>query len=165
MKRIFWFGFGLCMIALLFALAGCNEVLSTSNAGVSTTSAASQSPSSPPSPNRAVLQLDNYLIGGGLEIRSMNLRTDKSWTGSSSQDLKYTPPKTPWVINAGYTVTSKISSKFVVTVSNAKYNLIFGPQLSPINDKVWGITMEELGNFIIDVQSSGCDWWIKIGVE
>jgi len=114
------------------------------------------------------------LIGGG-KGTYQTLYTDKSWTGSLSKKISYHPSQAPWVVNAGYTPTSKLGSKFEIYVWKELGNgiqesatEIFGRNgtfKDANGNDLTAMVVEDIGNYTIDITASGCDWWVKIGVE
>jgi len=97
--------------------------------------------------------------------RTLPLLTVQHWEGNSPREIKFNNTKSPWVINAGYTPTSAISTKFIVTVWKGN---IGTPVLEDRFGQFAGVSyavIEETGTFTIQVQSSGCEWWVKVGVE
>ena len=103
---------------------------------------------------------------------SMMLRTIQYWEGDSSRMIKFRATKSPWVVNSGYTPTSQISTKFHIMVyrdEDYKQPAIwadFGYEKThdPLKG-IYSVIMEETGDFIIDVDASGCEWWVKVGEE
>jgi hypothetical protein len=118
---------------------------------------------------------DGYLIESyivplgeyGLDTKRMQLKTIKRWEGNESKELNFKADATPWVVNSGFKVTSSISTKFsMYVVKDAQgfpSELLYMSQ--PTLDGLQIVTMEEKGNFKIKVESSGCNWWVKVGVE
>ena len=100
--------------------------------------------------------------------RQMELRTLKHWEGDESKEFDFNADKTPWVLNAGYKSTSKISTNFQVDVLKDVKGFP-GVQVGPITQVtrtgLHGVTVEEKDRFTIKVTSSGCSWWVKIGIE
>ncbi|GAJ07412.1 unnamed protein product, partial [marine sediment metagenome] len=97
-----------------------------------------------------------------------NLVTVKEWKGTDSKDISFNADKTPWVLNAGYKATSQISVKFNIQV------LKDIPELRDVElsfmtlttrDGIRAATIEEKGRFTIQVDASGCEWWVRVGTE
>lgn len=95
-----------------------------------------------------------------------DLKTIEHWTGSDKRIVEFNAGKSPLVINYGYTKTSEIKSMFQIAVQSEKGNIY-----PVIGSDFWQVIMnngeilEGTGTYKIKVTSSGCDWWIKIGVE
>jgi hypothetical protein len=101
--------------------------------------------------------------------QTMTLRTVKSWTGNRSIKIKYEATQSPWVVNCGYTPTSQIASTFSLFVCKehgsyrecqATFQATWGPMRGTES-----VIIQETGDFTIDVEASGCEWWAKVGVE
>lgn len=121
-------------------------------------------------PTTTPATFDKYIIPPAGVIGNWkvgNLRTVKQWEGTGSKELSYRADKTPWVLNAGYKVTSQISSKFSVYVS--KPTQISGVEqilyAQETRDGISCILVQEKGNFKINIESSGANWWVRIGTE
>lgn len=94
----------------------------------------------------------------------------KTWEGTESKEIKYRPPKSPWVVNAGFTPTSKIASKFDIKVwkevtpdirvSAVDYDGPFGKF-----GIIYSIVVQDGAEHIIVIEASGGKWWVKVGVE
>jgi len=97
------------------------------------------------------------------------LHTLKYWEGKDSKEITYKADKTPLVLNAGHKRTSQISVKFDVQVLKDISGLPPGITVSPFmrtsRTGVRAVTMEEKGKFTIQVEASGCEWWVRVGVE
>lgn len=95
----------------------------------------------------------------------MELETVKEcnhWIGSSSKTMSYTANKSPWVVNAYYQKTSQIASSFNVIVTKGRE--IWFAELHR-SSGTYSILVEERGSFTVEVESSGCKWKVKVGVE
>ena len=95
-----------------------------------------------------------------------NLTTIKSWEGSKSKSLDFHADKAPWVMNCGYDITSNLSSNFMIRIER---NIALGlGELEFINIHPTGdhtALVNNTGDYTITVESSGCNWWVRIGVE
>jgi len=108
----------------------------------------------------------------GRRIEYMRLTTISRWEGNESRTIKYTAPQSPWVVNARCTSTSQIGSKFEVYVWE-KEEIAPGVRQGAVDltgrqgvyDGLTALVVEQSGEFIIEVQASGCEWWLKVGVE
>jgi hypothetical protein len=103
------------------------------------------------------------------KFETMMLETEDSWEGNAPQTMHFYATQSPWVLNAGYEITSQIESHFNINARLANETDPFAT-IRHI-DKYWwnsgwvtfvGTTT---GDFIIEVDSSGCEWWVKVGVE
>jgi hypothetical protein len=100
----------------------------------------------------------------------IELKTIKLFEGNESTEYIFQADNTPWILNAGYEVTSKISSKFEVYVwkdfeERSGITIGVGPITQTTRTGLSAVMGEEKGNFTIQVKASGCRWWIKIGIE
>ena len=138
------------LIIMLANITGCN-VFSNSSQKTKETLALNSS------------QNDSYVVISGDLNRTkklVTLKTVASWSGDESKKIKFKASKSPWVINSGARVTSNLGSKFEVRVLK-EINSVIG-----IYENSYGNTLiEETGEFVIEVESSGCEWWVKIGIE
>jgi len=121
-------------------------------------------------------KVEPYIVPyGGIEghgkAQGFNLHTVKSWKGTTQKEIIYNATKAPWVINAGHTPTSVLGSQFEVNVW--KPTEMHGIRVGALDSMGrWGtfdgrkcFAIEETGKFIIEIQASGCEWWLKIGIE
>jgi len=107
-----------------------------------------------------------------LNMSSIMLRTIERWEGDGSKEIKFKATKSPWVVNAGYTPTSQISTKFRLFVYSAAQSeqplmfATFGYEETEGPFKgVHSLIVEGTGDYIIYISASGCEWWVKVGVE
>lgn len=134
--------------------------------------------------NREVFQYPSKVdYAGRYDILSADLKVVQEWHGTESTIIKYTPEKSPWVLNAYYNPTSKIQSSLFVSMVPSK---AIGKSLegieypksvrlidiititSPFNEVgkyKYGLLMATYEPMEIKVEASGCEWTIKIGVE
>jgi hypothetical protein len=124
-----------------------------------------------PTPKLATLSTnskDDYIIFKGIlgGTQHVTLNTVYKWTGNTNKTLDFNATVSPSVINYGYNSTSKITSSFRVDIQGSKGSN-YPPIGSEISEAIMynGTPIEGLGQFRLIVSSSGCDWWIKIGVE
>ena len=106
------------------------------------------------------------------DMRSIMLKTVERWEGDSSREIEFTATKSPWVVNAGYTPTSQISTEFRIFAYGAAQReqpvkqAIFGYEETEAPFMgVYSLMVEGTGDYIIYISASGCDWWAKVGVE
>ena len=100
--------------------------------------------------------------------KKMDLKTIKVWKGNESKEFDFNADKTPWVLNADYVATSKISVNFSVNVWKDVKGLPGvreGPLTQTTRTGFYAVTVEEKGKFTIEVKASGCNWWVKTGAE
>jgi len=101
--------------------------------------------------------------------RTIMLKTIQYWEGNSPREIKFKATKAPWIVNGGYTPTSRITSSFNIMVwkEEGSYRMgtfTFEHTWGPFKG-VHGAIIEETGDFIIEVKATGCEWWVKVGVE
>lgn len=112
--------------------------------------------------------LEEYLVKRGMVERPVliNMRTVEHWTGKDAKRIKYKADKTPWVVNASYEPTSSIATSFYMRVMKTGGRFEVGMfYYSPRNSRLQTVLVEEKGEFTIDIQASGVEWWVKVGVE
>lgn len=96
--------------------------------------------------------------------RTLELRTIAHWEGQGSKTMRFKATKAPWVINGVYKQTSKmITGTFQLTVYQSGDEYVTIPH--EFRSGVQSLIMEDTGTFIIEVDSAGCDWWVRVGVE
>ena len=98
----------------------------------------------------------------GQLTRVEELTTVAWWEGDAPREITFQASEAPWVINAGYTATSRADSLFKFTVS-------MGSGLSETSmsteSGVHYMVMDEAGTFTISVEPIACRWWLQVGVE
>ncbi|MDO8531035.1 MAG: hypothetical protein Q7T26_02540 [Dehalococcoidia bacterium] len=108
---------------------------------------------------------DTYNVNGAY----MSLRSVNRWSGTGYKELFFNTDKAPWVVNFDYKVTSSISSKVQVFIVDRKYEeQITGPAQRLLMSKsvtAPGTIVNQAGSFKIIMDTSGVDWWIKVGIE
>lgn len=97
--------------------------------------------------------------------RIVELRTIKRWEGEGEKEIRFKAEKSPWVVNGGYEATSQIASTFYVSVSKKMNGFEVSPMPFTSKTGIQNILVEETGNFTIRIKASGCNWWIKVGIE
>ena len=105
----------------------------------------------------------------------VDLRTIGTWVGSGPELIHVNVEQSPWVLNFGSKGRSKIGSRSSVIVWRGKYDgtgyaeSIGGyPFQNVAYDPLRGVSciiVYETGDFTIEVEASGCEWLVKIGVE
>jgi hypothetical protein len=117
---------------------------------------------------------EDYIVAD----KHMQLRTIANWQGSERIPIRFNAGKSPWVVNWGYEKISAIEATFdVVVVDEADYDaaiaqygtawpwgIAFGHDYW-VPDKYGSIVVPRVGKFVIMVNASGVNWWIKVGVE
>ena len=103
---------------------------------------------------------------GYRKAQLMQLKTVKSWQGSEKKEIKYNAQKSPWVLNAGHKVTSKLESQFGVGIvkeasSGLRVSVGHGGSFGDIESYI----VEGAGEYILLIGASGCEWWVKVGCE
>ena len=135
-------------------------------------SASAPTPALAPTPSPSTSQqqtangsLESYyvIISPESTGRTMMLKTVGSWKGSSSYDIHLEIDKSPWVVNANYTRTSQIESSFQVVVQSEE-EFKQGSCFANFLDE-YHTVFEGTGSYVIRVFASGCEWWVKVGVE
>lgn len=96
----------------------------------------------------------------------IRLNTVKSWQGTEMKEIRYNANKSPWVLNAGYKATSKLGSKFDVIIAR-ETEMGFGLEVGygSVFNGVHSYVVEGAGEFLIGIDTSGCEWWARVGVE
>ena len=98
----------------------------------------------------------------------MKLKVIKKWEGTQSKDIKFNATTAPWIINSGYTRTSKLSSVFELSIGKPVVDLpdieLRQRTVTLSNGNIIGL-IEDSGSFIIHITASGVKWWMKIGIE
>ena len=101
------------------------------------------------------------LPGEGQLTREENLTTVAWWEGDSPRQVTFSATEVPWVINAGYTSTSRADSAFRFTVTGSGSSETSMSAESGVHYMV----MDEAGTFTISLQPTACRWWLQVGVE
>ena len=117
---------------------------------------------------------EKYIVEG----KQMSLRTIASWRGSECRAIKFDAGRSPWVVNCGCSGVSEIVKGFdVFVVEEATYEGLGGqdiPASSALGafvgmawfaDDDGCIVIPRAGCFVIVVEASGVEWWVRIGVE
>ena len=101
----------------------------------------------------------------------IELNKIKSWVYASPRELEFESRNPPYVVNAGIRdVTSQIN--YDLTVRVYKKNDPYKISDLPIETRSikgmggrQGFIIKEKGNYNIDVDSVGCEWWVIVGHE
>jgi hypothetical protein len=95
------------------------------------------------------------------------LQLIKSFTGDNSKIVDFTADKSPVIVTWGTTATSQIQSKFEWSWQSEADNTI-GTDLWTIYYSLFNTNykiLDSSGKYRLRIQSSGCSWWVKVGVE
>lgn len=125
--------------------------------------------------SRSVIKepFEDYIVAD----KHMRLRTIANWQGSERIPIRFNASESPWIVNWGYEKVSTIESIFYIrVVDEADYDAmvsrlgtawewgLFGRDYwGP--DKYGSIIVPRVGKFVIMVDASGLNWWVRIGVE
>jgi hypothetical protein len=121
--------------------------------------------------------LEPYYCGDfATSNRFMTLQTSYSKTGNNSFLDYITVNQSPWVMNYKSKQTSNIGHEFYFDIwqgnerpriSEIMPSSGFGfrnTDPGPLYD-VYNLIFYDTGKFTIDIVASGCEWWIKVGIE
>ena len=116
--------------------------------------------------------LKEYFLGGTQLFPSViELNKIQQWVYSSSKQLPFKSLNPPYVVNAAIrTKTSQVATN--LTVSIYRKDDPYKTRPIPITTRTiqgmggrQGFIIEEKGDYIIDVKSVGCEWWVMVGHE
>ena len=117
--------------------------------------------------------LEDYIVAD----KHMRLRTIANWQGSERIPIRFNASKSPWVVNWGYEKVSAIKTTFGIIVVDeadydamvARYGTAWGLGLFMLDywapDEYGSIIVPRARKFVIVVDASGSNWWVRIGVE
>jgi hypothetical protein len=121
-------------------------------------------------------QLDLYYCGGPFSRECfITLKTIKSLRGNSPTIEYITVDQSPWMVNYGWNRTSSIGHECSVDVWEGRV----GPDgyarsaggsgfQNNVSDTLKGaycIKVYKTGDFTIQIKASGCEWWVRVGIE
>jgi hypothetical protein len=164
------------VLSLAVLMIGCSLASTVTVTVTATPSTAKPEPPSTankPTPSIKIATLstnsiEDYIIFKGIlgGTQHISLNTIYKWTGNNNKNLDFNANVSPSVINYGYTSKSNITSSFRVNIQGSKGSN-YPPIGSDISETITnnGTPIEGLGQFRLIIISSGCEWWIKIGVE
>lgn len=145
-----WKGFSIIFILLLISglSAGCN-ILSSS-----TKSPTSISPTS------------NEIFSVTINGKPIQLKLIKSFNGDNTKIVDFTVDKSPVTVIWGTTPTSQIQSNFDLSWQSEADNN-YGSEWWTFQASFYNNCqiLEGIGKYKLRIQSSGCSWWVKVGVE
>ena len=119
--------------------------------------------------------IEDYMVSN----KHMQLRTIASWHGSESRAIRFRIDKSPWVVNWKWEPVSEIARKFnIIVVPESEYDPsleydYFKQGALAFLEMAWApgfngeesIVVPKSGGFVILVDASGVNWWIRVGVE
>jgi len=119
--------------------------------------------------------IEDYIVSN----KHMQLRTIASWHGSESRAIRFEIDKSPWVVNWKYEPVSEIARKFnIIVVPESEYDPsleydYFKQGALAFLEMAWApgfdgekcIVVPKSGGFVILVDASGVNWWVKAGAE
>jgi hypothetical protein len=121
-------------------------------------------------PTQIILK-EYFLAGSFLFPEVIELNKIQQWVYTSSQQLSFKSLNPPYVVNAAIrTRTSQVATELEVRV----YQKGDPYQVSDIPITTRSIAgmggrqafiIKEKGDYIIDVKSVGCEWWVMVGHE
>lgn len=113
----------------------------------------------------------NFLAGSLLFPRVIELNEVEGWLYSSSKQLNFKSLNPPYVVNAAIrTKTSEVATSLEVAVyrKGDPYKVTDLPITTRTIQGMGGIQafiIKEKGEYIINVTSVGCEWWVVVGHE
>jgi len=117
--------------------------------------------------------IEDYIVAD----EHRQLRTIASWQGSERNPIRFNASRSPWVVNWGYEKVSTIETVFdIVVVDEADYESAVAQYGTAwpwglilhdywARDRYGSIIVPKSGRFVIMVEASGVNWWVKVGVE
>jgi len=113
-----------------------------------------------------VTNVEKYFYYQGREAKTIDLKTEKRWEGDKSTKLTYHANKAPWILNAKFTVTSKLSSAYDLQLGK-KTEIEGLTIIVPVqkHGHEFACLVNDTGDFIITIQASGVKWSVKVGIE
>lgn len=131
-----------------------------------------EAPTASLTPTPTIPIRETYLIGEGYlsNWRYVELTTIASWQGSGSAVLPIKITQTPWVVNSSCTVTSSIGHEFEVyvctgTPHSSYCEFTIEKDAYQPTEGIRVKTVHGTGSYFIQVEASGVEWWVKVGVE
>jgi hypothetical protein len=92
--------------------------------------------------------------------KTMALKTIQNWQGTESKTTQFTVDCVPCVINYGYTPVGTDEHKMFVSVYKADQS-----KTQVTNWGVDWVVIDEKGDYTLQIDASGVEWWLKIGVQ
>ncbi len=172
----------LLAILLVFAFAGVEPIsaakdkmtswmgIQTINKTESKVSANTPTSKTSNSPPPAIIK-EYFLAGLSMFPNVIELNKIQQWVYSSSRQLDFKSLNPPYVVNVAIrTKTSQVATNLTVRVyrKNDPYKLSSLPITTRTISGMGGrqaFIIEEKGDYVIDVQSVGCEWWAMVGHE
>jgi hypothetical protein len=136
----------------------------------------STSPLDEPSEAETPANLELYYCGEPFsEDCFITLNTIKSLRGNGPIREYITVNQSPWIVNYDWRQTSNIGYECSVDIWEGKVGphsyaqsaggLGFPNHASKTLEDVYCVKVYKTGDFTIQVEASGCEWWVKVGVE
>jgi len=118
--------------------------------------------------NKPIILKEYFLVGTLLSSKVTELNKIQQWVYSGSKQLPFKSLNPPYAVNTAIrTKTSKVLTNLRVRVYKKGDSYKTSP--IPITDRrmvgIYGYIIEEKGDYIIDVESVGCEWWVMVGHE
>jgi len=117
-------------------------------------------------PTEETFTIQGYVSQPFGQGKNITLKLIKSETGDRTKVIDFKTDKSPALVVYGYTPTSQISSNIMLwyQVGDTYGSDVWTtPFIPPWRSQVFPI--EGYGKIKLKVESSGCNWWVKIGVE
>jgi hypothetical protein len=118
-----------------------------------------------------IILKEYFLAGSQIFPSVIQLNKIQQWLYSSSKQLDFKSLNPPYVVNVAIrTQTSKVATDLTVRVykKGDPYKVsdfsITTQTISGMGGRQ-GFIIKEKGDYIIDVQSVGCEWWAMVGHE
>lgn len=92
--------------------------------------------------------------------KTMALKTIQNWQGTESKTAQFTVDCVPCVINYGYTPVGTGEHKMLVSVYKADQS-----KTQVTNWGVDWVVIDEKDDYTLQIDASGVEWWLKIGVQ
>ena len=117
---------------------------------------------------KPIILKEYFLAGLQLSPSVIELNKIQQWVYSSPKQLPFKSLNPPYVVNAAIRKkTSEVSTYLRVRVyrKGDPYKTTPIPITSRRMEGISGYIIEEKGDYIIDVKSVGCEWWVMVGHE
>lgn len=132
---------------------------------------ATESKKQPDFAKKPIILKRNFLAGTLLPPKVIELNEVQRWHDSRPRQLEFESLSPPYVVNAAIKAkTSQVATSLNVRVyqKGDPYKMSPIPITTRTIQGMGGIQafiIEKEGDFIIDVQSVGCEWWVIVGHE
>jgi len=141
-----------------------------SNVNNSTTKSNEVTPQPTTSPKQIILK-QYFLAGYFIAPKVIELNEVQRWLYSSSKQLTFRSINPPYVVNAAIrTQTSQVATSLEVRVyrRDDPYKTSDIPITTRSIPRMGGVQafiIQAKGDYVIDVKSVGCEWWVMVGHE